>query len=142
MPIDAAEMLSPDNKPDHWDVVEGQGSLFYPAYAGVSLGLLHGSQPDVIVVCHDAARTHVLGYPTYRLPTVSEVADLALRLGSRTNPNVRFAGVSLNTSSLSASEAADLLAREREALGVPVGDPIRGGPAFEELADACLGVCC
>lgn len=148
MPIDAvvsdfvagaAEMLSPDNEPDHWDVVEGQGSLFHPAYAGVSLGLLHGTQPDVIVVCHDAARTHVLGYPTYKLPTVQEVVDLTLRLGSRVNPNIRCGGVSLNTHSLNAGAAADLLARERAALGMPVADPMRGGPAFEDLAAACLG---
>jgi uncharacterized NAD-dependent epimerase/dehydratase family protein len=148
MPIDAvvsdfvagaAEMLSPDNEPDHWDVVEGQGSLFHPAYAGVSLGLLHGTQPDVIVVCHDAARTHVLGYPTYKLPTVQEVVDLTLRLGSRVNPNIRCGGVSLNTHSLNAAAAADLLARERAALGMPVADPMRGGPAFEDLAAACLG---
>lgn len=148
MPIDAvvsdfvagaAEMLSPDNKPDHWDIVEGQGSLFHPAYAGVSLGLLHGSQPDVIVVCHDAARTHVLGYPSYKLPTIPELVDLALTLGSRVNPNIRCAGVSLNTSSLGAAEATALLARERDALKMPVADPIRGGQAFEELVDVCLG---
>ncbi|MFO1018212.1 MAG: DUF1611 domain-containing protein [Hyphomonadaceae bacterium] len=148
MPIDAvvsdfvagaAEMLSPDSKPDHWDVVEGQGSLFHPAYAGVSLGLLHGSQPDVIVVCHDAARTHVLGYPSYKLPTIPELIDLALTLGARVNPNIRCAGVSLNTSTLGAEEAADLLARERDALQMPVADPIRGGGAFEELVDVCLG---
>lgn len=148
MPIDAvvsdfvagaAEMLSPDNKPDHWDVVEGQGSLFHPAYAGVSLGLLHGSQPDVIVVCHDVSRTHVLGYPSYKLPTIPELVDLALLLGSRVNPNVRCGGVSLNTHGLSAAEAADVLARERSALAMPVADPMRGGQAFEDLVDACLG---
>jgi uncharacterized NAD-dependent epimerase/dehydratase family protein len=134
----AAEVLSPANKPDHWDVIEGQGSLFHPAYAGVSLGLLHGSQPDVVVVCHDTSRQYVLGYPSYPLPTASEVIDLSLRLGSRTNSNIRCAGVSLNTSSLDGAEAARLLAREREALGMPVADPMRGGPAFEALVDACL----
>jgi uncharacterized NAD-dependent epimerase/dehydratase family protein len=148
MPIDAvvsdfvagaAEMLSPDNKPGHWDVVEGQGSLFHPAYAGVSLGLLHGSQPDVIVVCHDPARTHVLGYPSYKLPTIPELVDLALTLGSRVNPGIRCAGVSLNTHSLDAAAAANLLARERDALKMPVADPIRRGRAFDELVDACLG---
>lgn len=147
MPIDAvvsdfvagaAEVLSPDNKPDHWDVVEGQGSLFHPAYAGVSLGLLHGSQPDVFVVCHDYSRSHVLGYPSYPLPSPTEVIDLTLRLGSRTNINIRCAGVSLNTSSLDEGEAARLLAREQDVLGMPVADPIRGGPAFEALVDACL----
>ena len=148
MPIDAvvsdfvagaAEMLSPDNKPDHWDVVEGQGSLFHPAYAGVSLGLLHGSQPDVIVVCDEISRTHVLGYPSYKLPTIPELVDLALLLGSRVNPNVRCGGVSLNTHGLSAAEATDALAREGSALGMPVADPMRGGQAFEDLVDACLG---
>src|SRR5262249_56993932 len=58
----AAEMLSPDNLPDHWDVIEGQGSLYHPAYAAVTLGLLHGSQPDAIVLCHDTARTPIDEY--------------------------------------------------------------------------------
>lgn len=147
MPIDAvvsdfvagaAEMLSPDNTSDHWDVVEGQGSLFHPAYAGVSLGLLHGSQPDVIVVCHDVSRTHVLGYPSYPMPSVTDVIDLALRLGARTNPNIRCAGVSLNTSSLSVAEAAEVLEREQRALKLPVADPIRGGAHFDALVEACL----
>ncbi len=64
----AAEMLSPDAPPDHWDVIEGQGSLFHPSYACVSLGLLHGSQPDVIVVCHEPGRTGIVGLDAYRLP--------------------------------------------------------------------------
>src|SRR6476646_7999989 len=64
----AAKLLSPDAAPQHWDVIEGQGSLFHPAYAAVTLGLLHGSQPDMFVVCHQPSRTHVLGYPTFALP--------------------------------------------------------------------------
>src|SRR5262249_26969628 len=64
----AAEVLSPDNDADHWDVIEGQGSLFHPGYAGVTLGLLHGSQPDAIVVCHEAGRRTHAGCPHYLLP--------------------------------------------------------------------------
>src|SRR5215831_19098351 len=63
----AAEILSPDALPGHWDVIEGQGSLFHPAYAAVSLGLLHGSQPDVFVVCHDPGRECLVGHPEYAL---------------------------------------------------------------------------
>lgn len=133
----AAEVLSPDAAPDHWDVIEGQGSLFHPSYAAVSLGLLHGSQPDVIVVCHEAGRTHVLGMPEYLLPSIEETIDLNLRLGRRTNPAIRCGGVSLNTSKLSDSDARKLMARESLRLGLPVADPIRGGDEFEQLLDSC-----
>src|SRR3546814_18634102 len=85
----AAEILSPDAAPDHWDLIEGQGSIFNPAYAAVSLGLLHGSQPDVFVVCHDPARTHILGLEDFALPSIEEVIDLTIRLGSRPNPAIR-----------------------------------------------------
>ncbi len=134
----AAELLSPDNAPDHWDVVEGQGSLFHPAYAGVSLALLHGSQPDVVVVCHQPGRTHVLGHPHFQLPTIEQTIALALQLGARTNPHIRCAGVSLDTSRLDDTAARELLASERSRLGLPVADPMRGGPAFEQLVAACL----
>lgn len=134
----AAELLSPDADPAHWDVIEGQGSLLHPAYAGVSLALLHGSQPDVIVACHQPGRTHVLGNPGYPLPTIEEIIELALRLGRRTNPAIRCAGVSLNTAHLPQDEAEALLAAESARLGLPAADPMRGGPAFERLVDACL----
>jgi uncharacterized NAD-dependent epimerase/dehydratase family protein len=134
----AAELLSPANAPDHWDVIEGQGSLFHPAYAGVSLGLLHGSQPDAIVLCHDPSRTAVLGYPDYPLPDLQEAIDLTLQLGARTNPAIRCAGVSLNTSRLSAADAAKEITRVRKRLKLPAADPLRGGPAFDELVEACL----
>lgn len=134
----AAELLSPDADAAHWDVIEGQGSLFHPAYAGVSLALLHGSQPDAIVVCHEAGRERVLGYPDYALPSIEGATDLALMLGARTNPAIRCAGVSLNTAKLDAAAADELLASESARLGMPVADPVRGGAAFERLVDACL----
>ncbi|SNT01964.1 DUF1611 domain-containing protein [Sphingopyxis indica] len=134
----AAEILSPDAAPGHWDVIEGQGSLFNPAYAAVSLGLLHGSQPDVFVVCHDPSRKVILGLEDFVLPTIEEVIDLTIRLGSRTNPAIRCGGVSLNTSSMGAGEAEALLGAESRRLGLPVADPIRGGDAFAALVDSCL----
>ena len=135
----AAEVLSPDAAPDHWDVIEGQGSLFNPAYAAVSLGLLHGSQPDVFVVCHDPTRETIIGLEGYKLPTVEEVIDLTVRLGSLTNPAIRCAGISMNTSSFSEDQAEKVLAEYSERLhGMPVADPIRGGPAFTRLIDSCL----
>ena len=134
----AAEMLSPDAPPDHWDIIEGQGSLFHPAYAAVSLGLLHGSQPDVIVVCHQPGRSQMMGFPSYAMPSIEETIDLNLRLGRRTNAAIRCAGVSLNTSAFSEDDAQGLLARETARLNLPVADPVRGGEALERLIDACL----
>ena len=134
----AAEMLSPDAADDHWDVIEGQGSLFHPAYAGVSLALLHGSQADVVVVCHQPGREHVLGHPAYALPSIEETIALNLLLGRRTQPRIRCGGVSLNTSHLSPAEAERLFASESERLGCAVADPVRGGAAFERLVGDCL----
>lgn len=134
----AAETLSPDAADDHWDVIEGQGSLVHPAYAGVSLALLHGSQPDVFVVCHDPSRTRLLGDEAFAMPSVEEIIELTIALGSRTNPAIRCAGVSLNTSQLEVGEARLVIAAEQARLGLPVADPIRGDPAFAALVDACL----
>jgi uncharacterized NAD-dependent epimerase/dehydratase family protein len=134
----AAELLSPDAAADHWDVIEGQGSLFHPAYAAVSLGLLHGSQPDVIVVCHEAGREKVLGMPEYSLPTLRETIDVNLLLGRRTNPAIRCAGASINTSRMSAEDAERYLQRVSDELGLPAADPIRAGERFDRLIDACL----
>ena len=134
----AAEMLSPDADPSHWDVIEGQGSLSHPAYAGVSLGLLHGSQPDVIVVCHEAGRQTVLGAPGYSMVPLEEIIDVNLRLGRRTNPSIRCAGVSINTAKMSAEESERYLAQVTADLGLPAADPMRSGIHFEQLVDSCL----
>jgi uncharacterized NAD-dependent epimerase/dehydratase family protein len=134
----AAEVLSPDAAPDHWDIIEGQGSLMHPAYAAVSLGLLHGSQPDVFIVCHEPRRTEVLGAPGYLLPSIDEVIELTLLLGRRTNPAIRCGGLSYNSSALGEAEALALMAADSARLGLPVADPIRGGLAFERLIDSCM----
>ncbi len=134
----AAEQLSPHAAADHWDVIEGQGSLFHPSYAAVSLGLLHGSQPDVIVVCHEPGRRQVIGLEAYELPTLEETIELNLRLGRRTNPSIRCAGISFNTSRLPEAAARRLMNEEGARLGLPVADPMRGGAEFERLVDSCL----
>ncbi len=123
----AAEVLSPDNTPDHWDVIEGQGSLFHPAYSGVSMGLLHGSQPDGFVVCHEAGRKVVSGFEHYPLPSLAECIDLHVQVGKRTNPAIRCVGISVNTSSLKGSARTDYLAALEAEHGVPAVDSLIDG---------------
>jgi uncharacterized NAD-dependent epimerase/dehydratase family protein len=123
----AAELISPDNDENHWDVIEGQGSLFHPGYSGVSLGLLHGSQPDAFVLCHDATRTAVSGWEHYPLPSVREAIDLHTVLGRRTNPDIRCIGISVNTSKLEAGKRMDYLAALSLETGLPCVDPIIDG---------------
>jgi uncharacterized NAD-dependent epimerase/dehydratase family protein len=125
----ATEWLTPGNDDDHWDIVEGQGSLFHPSYAGVSLGLLHGAQPDVLVMCHEPTRTHMRGLPHYRLPSLRDCIDANVAAGRLTNPEVRCAGISINTSALDASTADSLLKQTEDAFGLPCVDPVRGGVA-------------
>ena len=134
----AAEVLSPDAADSHWDVIEGQGSLFHPAYAAVSLGLLHGSQPDVIVVCHEPGRKTMLGLPDFEVPSIEETIELNLLMGRRTNPAIRCGGIAFNTGAMNATEAEALMAAESKRLGLPVADSIRRGPAFDALVDNCL----
>ena len=134
----AAEILSPEAAADHWDVVEGQGSVFHPSYSGVSLGLLHGTQPDVLVLCHDVGRDKVLGLESYLTPGVQEAIELHLVLARRTNPAVRCAGVSLNTSGLEAHIAPLVLRALSTKLKGPVADPLRSGAELEAPVDSCL----
>jgi len=132
--------LSPDAAINHWDVVEGQGSVFHPSYSGVSLGLLHGTQPDVIVMCHEFGRDWILDVENYPTPSVAEAIELTLALARRTNRQVRCAGVSLNTSMLDEAKGRAVLAEYSEQLHLPVADPVRGGPELDRLVEACLAV--
>ena len=123
----AVEWLTPANDPDHWDLVEGQGSLFHASYAGVTLGLIHGSQPDALVVCHEPTRPHMRGLPGYKLPALRLCIDRNVEAAQLTNAAVRCAGVSVNTSSMEAAAARDYLHRTEDELGLPCIDPVRTG---------------
>ncbi|MBM4060163.1 MAG: DUF1611 domain-containing protein [Planctomycetes bacterium] len=130
----AAEWLSPANAPDHWDVIEGQGSLFHPSFAGVSLGLLHGSQPDAFVVCHEPTRTTMRGVQ-FPLPTIQQVIDRTIADGALTNPAIQCIGIALNTEALDDAAAREVLERTGRQHGLPCVDPIRigVGPLVDEL---------
>ena len=131
----AVEWLAPAADPDHWDLVEGQGSLFHPSFAGVSLGLLHGAQPDAFVVCHEPTRTQMRGVE-HPLPSIGEVIELTLRCGRLTNPAIRCVGIAVNTEALGDNEARSCLADLESEYGLPSVDPLRFGvgPIVDRLA--------
>jgi uncharacterized NAD-dependent epimerase/dehydratase family protein len=118
----AVEWLSPDNESDHWDIIEGQGSLFHPSFAGVSLGLLHGSQPDAIILCHEPTRTNMRGVDA-SIPSIQECIDENIRLGKLTNPNIRCIGVALNTSDMN-SDSKKLKSKISKENNLPCFDPL------------------
>lgn len=123
----AVETIAPANTPDHWDIVEGQGSLFHASYAGVSTGLLHGAQADALVLCHEPTRTHMRGLPHFPLPSLEECMAANLKTASLTNPDVRFVGVAVDTSRLDANAAQIFLEEVSKQLGLPAVDPVRTG---------------
>jgi len=130
----AVEYLTPDNDPDHWDIIEGQGSLFHVSYSGVTLALIHGGQPDALIVCHEPTRTHMRGLPGYKLPSIEAVRDMALELARVANPECKVVGVSINTQHLSDADADAYCAEVEARLGLPTVDPFRHGAA--RLAEA------
>lgn len=133
----AAEWLSPENTSDHWDVIEGQGSLFHPSYAGVTLGLIHGSQPDAMVICHDARRSTLTGYDDFPIADFRPCADAYISAARLTNTRTRVVGISLNTSHLPDNrEARKLLAATAKETSLPCCDPIRFGVG--EIVDNLL----
>jgi uncharacterized NAD-dependent epimerase/dehydratase family protein len=123
----ASEWLSPANDADHWDLIEGQGSLFHPGYAGVTLGLVHGSQPDAIVVCHQAGRRTIHGVTGYSTPTLRECMERHLEAARVTNPDVLCAGVCVDTSRMVKESTREYLHEIEDMLGVPCADPLKTG---------------
>lgn len=123
----AIEQISPARDDGGWDLIEGQGSLFHPSFAGVSTGLLHGAQADALVLCHDPVREHMRGLPHYAMPGLRITLDANLNVARLTSPNVRAVGVALNTSKLSRAKAERLCAETSDALGLPCTDPFAMG---------------
>ncbi|HRN60893.1 MAG TPA: DUF1611 domain-containing protein [Luteimonas sp.] len=138
IPIDAVvadfisggiEWLSPERHDGGWDLIEGQGSLFHPSYAGVSMGLLHGAQPDALVLCHEPNRQHMRGVKHYPVPDLRTTLEANLAAARLTNPDVVAVGVALNTSKLDPDEAARACREAEYLLDLPAQDPVRDGVA-------------
>jgi uncharacterized NAD-dependent epimerase/dehydratase family protein len=125
----AVEWLAPANDPDHWDLIEGQGSLFHASYAGVSLGLLHGAQADALVMCHEPTRPHMRGLPDYKLPDIAACIAANEAAARLTNPDATCIGISVNTAGLDAAAADAYLKRVAGEFGLPAVDPFRTGVA-------------
>ncbi len=118
-------------------LVEGQGSLVHPAYSGVTLGLLHGSAPHALVLCHRPGATEVEGYPGHPLPSLPELVALHER-ASLPRRRARVVAVALNTAELDDSDAEAAVRTAAAETGLPTADPVRG--SADALVDAVLAV--
>ncbi len=134
----AVEYLTPDNDADHWDHIEGQGSLFHVSYSGVTMALIHGGQPDALILCHEPTRTHMRGLPDYPLPTLERLRDTALPLAQVANPAAKVTGVSVNTKALDEAAAKECLQAIEDRMNLPATDPFRFGAS--RLVDALVAL--
>src|SRR5210317_64661 len=134
----SVEYLTPDNDDDHWDLIEGQGSLFHVSYSGVTMALVHGGQPDALILCHEPTRPHMRGLPDYTPPSLEQVRDVALTLARVANPACQVVGVSVNTQHMSDADARAYLAQVETDMGLPATDPFRYGA--DKLVDALAEV--
>ncbi len=134
----SVEWLTPDNDADHWDLIEGQGSLFHVSYSGVTMALVHGGQPDALVLCHEPTRPHMRGLPGYTLPSLPALRDMALALARVANPACQVVGISVNTQHMAEDEARAYLAGLEAEMGLPATDPFRFGA--EKLVDALAAI--
>lgn len=132
----AAEWISPARDDPGWDLIEGQGSLFHASFAGVSLGLLHGAQPDALVLCHEPGRAHMRGLAHYPLPDLRTCLEANLQAARLANPEVVAVGVAINSSRLSPDEAARVCAEIEDEMGLPCQDPVATG--VDRIADRLL----
>jgi uncharacterized NAD-dependent epimerase/dehydratase family protein len=116
--------------------VEGQGSLYHPGYSGVTLGLLHGAAPDVLLLCHLAGQTAIHSYESVRLPPLPEIVAFYETTARPVRP-ARVAAIALNTRDIEDGRAARAAIDEAAAeTGLVVDDPVRFGS--DRLLDAVL----
>lgn len=134
----SVEYLTPDNDADHWDLIEGQGSLYHVSYSGVTMALIHGGQPDALVLCHEPTRTHMRGLPDYQQPTLEQLRDTALPIAQVANSDCKVVAISVNTQHFSDAEAEAYLAEVESQMGLPAVDPYRQGAG--RLVDALDGI--
>jgi uncharacterized NAD-dependent epimerase/dehydratase family protein len=130
----AVEWLTPDNDDDHWDMIEGQGSLFHVSYSGVTMALIHGGAPDALILSHEPTRSHMRGLPGYGMPTLEALRDLALPVARIANPKAQVVGISVNTAAMGEDEAMTYLEGVEARMGLPTVDPFRQGS--DRLCDA------
>ena len=115
--------------------VEGQGAILHPVYSGVTLGLYHGSAPDLLLLCHESGRTEIegVGGGPHLIPPLRELVELHERLALPVKP-ARVAAIALNTRNLGEAEARAEIAATEEETGLPADDPVRFGAG--KLLDA------
>ncbi|HET9428080.1 MAG TPA: N-acetyltransferase DgcN [Allosphingosinicella sp.] len=132
----AIEQLAPARDDGGWDLIEGQGSLFHPSFAGVSLGLLHGAQAEALVLCHEPGRAHMRGIPGRPLPELADCLERNLDAARLTSPAVRAVGICLNTSAMDPETSQRLCSVIEAQMGIPCTDPVRFG--VESVIDQIL----
>lgn len=130
----SVEYLTPDNEDDHWDHIEGQGSLFHVSFSGVTMALIHGGQPDALILAHEPTRAHMRGLPEYQQPSLTALRDTALNLARVANPACQVVGISVNTQHMPDDAARAYLASLETEMGLPATDPFRYGAG--KLVDA------
>jgi uncharacterized NAD-dependent epimerase/dehydratase family protein len=128
------EWLTPDNDADHWDHIEGQGSLFHVSYSGVTMALVHGGAPDALILSHEPTRPHMRGLPGYQMPSLEALRDMAVPIARIANPKAQVVGISVNTAAWGEDEALSYLEGVEKRMGLPTVDPFRQGAG--RLVDA------
>lgn len=123
----AIEQLCPSNDDNHWDIIEGQGSLFHPSFAGVSLGLLHGAQPTDLILCHEPTRTHMRGLSHVPLPSIAECIQANLDAVKLVNPEAKFIAIAINSSLIDEENYLSLCEQLFRESGLLVFDPLKDG---------------